>query len=542
MSLSKQNRFHQLHILTILLFFTFFTSCDLISGSDDADSSFPETPEEIAQATENAKRTASEAGRMVDDAIQQAFESDEGVDADQVVKEIEKIEGINASSLNDDGTTIIVEEENGLAINIPLIQTNDERMFTRIDNSSAKSKMQLNDIISNNKTPNIKDIFPNGNKALILAPFEKDDSFSDLAQSRNRLKSAGFEVDYFANEQADLDKFRADFLAQYDIIIIDTHGYVGETIDHTKSTILTTGEPMNEERNQSLKQEELWNPVGNSDIKITPAAVSFSFLRNPFSEKPYNQTYYGISVPWLKATIGENEFESTYIYATACQTSKIDAGSASISQAFIELGAGGYSGYDADINISLKNAVDEIIIALLSSGYSLSKATEEVRTDVGLLKYVWELGILSPSIDIRSEVQLLDANYRFPNEPYYIFDPERIVGTSEVIPSTGVPGTDVVYEVKMREKFADQVDRIEFYIDTTEELIEMDQVSATLWRRDRLRAPAQPPYPTVSTFSFTAYDIDGNTMGTGAATFTNQEPEDNSTNKAPSRRKFYRGF
>lgn len=513
-----------IRIVLLLFCLHAVTGCDLFKDEEKG-TRFPNSSEEIAEATQNAKQTASEAESTVEEAVEQALDADSAMDPARVAEEIENSEGVRSAETNADGKFIIVEQEDGIHLSVPTVQIDDERLFEQTSdavNSGDLVEESEAELSRPSGSLQEMDEFPEGSKAVVLAPFERGDAFRDLSAIRERLESAGFDVDYYANGQANLDRFRGDFLAQYDLVVINTHGGVGKTIGGSTSTLLVTGERVTTQRNQSIKQEGLWSGLDAGEIGVQGVGAPLSWVTQTLTED--SDIYYAVTAPWMRATT-DGEFPNTWIFADACDSAEKDSGPASLSQAFFDLGAGGYSGFDGTINAALANAVAEKLVALLGSGKSLNEASNSVRSDEGLQQYAWRLRLV-PLLDDRARVGLLDESKRVSGENYYLFDPNRIVGTAEVIPSTGPPGTDVVYEVQMRQQFADEINRVEFYIDNTDELIEMEQITSTLWRGDNLSAPASEEYPRIDTFTFTAYDASENVIGTGAATFTIQEPEE----------------
>ena len=101
----------------------------------------------------------------------------------------------------------------------------------------------------------------------------------------------------------------------------------------------------------------------------------------------------------------------------------------------------------------------------------------------------------------------------------------EVFGVAAVVPPSGVPGTDVAYEVRLDASVGSQVDRVEFFIDSTGEgPLEMEEVSDTFFRNSAMRRPYFDSYPTISTFTFFAYDVSGNEVARGSATDTVMEP------------------
>jgi uncharacterized protein (TIGR02145 family) len=360
---------------------------------------FPNTIEEINQSSKNAKRIGSQSSILVDNAISSALNQNGLVNSNQIANDIQKINGVISAKSTSSGAGIIVKTEDSIFLNILVLTKDDERLF-KTTKSDGLFKAEI--IASKSSSNYIK---PNGSrKALILAPFQ--DSFkSDLDNISGLLNSAGYTVDQYINSEAKLNKFRGDFLNKYDIIYISTHGLAdGTTRDGTKSTILLTRETWNNETMGSLTAQEN-RSIGGGTIPNG------------------SDIYYTITVPWLNLTTTQN-FTYSWIYADACESAKIDNGPASFSEAFLELGAEGYNGFDVSINNSVANPIAEKMFFQFTSGLSLTEASNKVRKDPILLAIKWTIGLISETFDVSS----FDDN-QLNSEMFYLFDPRFDYGT-----------------------------------------------------------------------------------------------------------------
>lgn len=476
--------------------------CDVFSSGGDNGSSFPETEEEIQQATENTEEIRQEVKPIINDEIAESSSSGENIDISMLADKVEGSELVKSAEPTSSGAGIVVEQEDGTYSNLRVVSQDDDRVFDRTESSSS-SEISIADLQRLKHSHGIfrKKSSVSEGEALILAPFQSDFE-KDLSRLSDLFESAGFSVDLFKNGNADIDKFRGDFLAQYDAVFIDTHGVAGAvTSDGTQSTLLGTG----------------------TDI------TAFNSLPSDLQKAVGRFGNLYISVPWLNKTLnnsdftaGPDDFSATWVFASACESSKVDSGPSSMTNAFLDNGAGGYTGFDKVVNTELAEATSETVISKLTSGRSLSTATQETKNGSGLSSFVW-LAYLAGFDSF--DVNMLDSNQR-NNNSYYLFDPSRVVGIASVQPSSGPPGTEVTYDVEIQDAFLDQVNNVDLFIDNTNEDIPMEQISESVWRNDpKLTAPPADSYPRVDTFIFTAYDSDGTELGEGSDTFTITEPE-----------------
>lgn len=474
-----------------LLIVLVFNSCQ--KDDNDISYNFPTTPEEIAEAVENTEHLIVNADLIIEKAISNAYSSDDLIDIDEIVEQIKSIKGVEAVEATSTGTGIVVKQIDGTYTNLFVVTADDDRLF--IESSTRSSPLStLSTLLVNENR-----VLPNGNgKALILAPFQSDFN-TDLDQISILLESAGYEVNSYTDSNATLSKFKGSFLNDFDIIFISTHGAANyKTRGGDISTVLLTGEKYTEKLIESLTEDEQKAiAIGGHD----------------------GEGYVAISTQWLNLTTDAN-FTNSWVYAGGCETAMIDNGSASLSEAFLNLNAIGYNGFDAIINTSISNPIAEKMVASFTSGLSFTDASEKVLNDWGLKAKAWALRLVASSdIDDAIRVELFDYNKNI-SDPFYLIDPDEVVGVGVIIPEAGPVGTEVVYQVVINDKFVSQVASIEFDIDNTGEHITMPRISNNTWQRDRLFAPYAESYPRIDTFTFSAFDENGNLIGQGSATFS----------------------
>ncbi len=479
-------------IYLLLIIPLFFTSCS--DENNDNPNKFPTTHEQIATAVENTKLIAVKGGEIIEDAISSAYYANDLIDTKQIVEQIRSIEGVESAEATPSGTGIVVKQVDGTYSNLLIVNQDDERLFIENSNKSASMDMKSVMIVNENH------VLPNGNgKALILAPFQSSQK-TDLEQITKLFQTAGYSVDVFKNENADFQHFNGDFMNKYDIIFIRTHGKANfRTRGGDLTTILNTGEEISLNKIQSLSEDE----------------------RKAYAIGLHGgKGYFALSTQWLKMTT-TNNFTNSWVFASSCESAMIDLGDSSMSETFLDLGAVGYNGYDESIYTLLATPIAEKMVARFTSGLSFTDAHNEVLNDWGLKAEKWKLRIKEEDSELRKtiDVKLFDSNKKI-NDPFYLIDPDSVVGFAKVIPEAGPTGTSIVYEVIINEKYVDQVTNIEFDIDNTGEHLKMSKISTSTWQRGGLRAPSADSYPRIDTFTFSAFDSDDNLIGQGSATFS----------------------
>jgi len=491
---TKRNLINCFISIALLSMIMIVSSCkkDNNDNNDNPDK-FPTTPEQIAEAVENTNLIADVGADRIEEAISSAYYSDEVVNPNEIVEQILLIEGVESAEATSTGNGIVIKQDDGTFSNLLIVTEDDERLFIDVDTKSTMPDFKSTFIVKENP------VIPNGSgKAIILVPFQQSQN-TNINQISNLLESAGYSVDTYADENADLTKFRGDFLNNYDVVFIRTHGAANlKTRGGDISTLLLTGEEYTSSATELLSEDEQKAiATGGHDGK----------------------TFFAISVPWL-ATTTNNNFTNSWIYASACESAMVDAGSSSLSESFLNLGSVGYNGFDASINTSLATSIAEKMVARFTSGLSFNNASDEVRSDWGLLAKAWLMRVVADdSDDIYINVGLFDNNKNI-SDPFYLIDPEEIVGFAKVIPDAGPVDTEVIFEVTINEKFISQVASIEFDIDNTGEHFTMSKINTNTWQRDGLSAPTADSYPRIDTFTFSAFDSDGNLIGQGSATFS----------------------
>jgi uncharacterized protein (TIGR02145 family) len=400
-------------IVFILIISIVLSNC---KKSETQEKKFPSTKEELAISLKNTQRIVGESGSIVDGAISKAFNQNGSIDPNEIARSVKLIDGVVSATPTPSGSGIVLEMEDSTFVNLLLVSENDETFFNANAKNSSKDK------IISNSTSSKGSISPNGNKkALILAPFQYIFQ-TDLNKISELLNAAGYNTDnQYRNETANLDCFRGSFLSKYDVIFIRTHGNGHwATRSGEISTVLSTGEEFIGEK--SLTNEEI-------------RAVALVKIPND------DRIYWGLSVPFLNLTTG-GKFTNSWIYAGGCETSMVKSGPASMSAAFLNLGAGGYNGFDETIDHKLSNPTALKMTSEFCSGRSFKEASANVRSDPSLLALPGEY----PTLGNEVNVSLFD-DIQNSTDPFYLVKPKlptlTTVTMSSITSATAIGGGNI---------------------------------------------------------------------------------------------------
>lgn len=232
-------------------------------------------------------------------------------DTTAYLKTLPDVEDANVA---EDGSTIWIKYKNGVVGNIitqsfaSLSNTNTNTAATLSSSSALRSAVSVH----------------GEKKALMLLPIESTPGYSDEAAPsiKNSLELAGYVVDAYYNDKANVDIFKT--IKDYDVVYIATHGGVSlhGNIAIQTGQIVDAG---------LLGLSELWDRLKDGDagghVIITSNGITTVGLNKNFFK---NYTY-----------------KNSLIVVNACSSLK----NHSLSDAFLGMGASAYLGWD---NISFR--------------------------------------------------------------------------------------------------------------------------------------------------------------------------------------------
>lgn len=393
--------------------------------------------------TEEVQAISSASNNVVEDAINKAINDGSQIDPAGIAEQISKIEGVVSAGLNETSSGVVVELEGGLSSTVLLINKADNRWYVEETDSESTNTMSDQNTSPKQTVANI--ILPKGNgKALILAPFQRD-FIADLDYVYEKLESIGYKVDSFLNKNASLQRFRGDFLSQYDIVIFDSHGEIYDYDEKYPKTGIATGTVWTKENSNAM-------PVEERNLLFTMSIEGV--------------LYYAFNAQFLRATTTKN-FKDTWIFNASCLGTYYDVGDPSLSAAFLDLGAKGYNGFDFDINVDLSNAMMKKMVDNFSDKQNFLDASDKTKnawypkymvyknflfTESTIAK-IWNKDntLLDDGIAISPDFfdthqRGEDSFYIVPPDGYQVIPTVNISSINNITESTAVCNSEVTYE------------------------------------------------------------------------------------------------
>ena len=333
-----------------------------------------------------SKEIARQAVPIVNDAIDAANAADTEVDVAGVVAKVAKLPHVTRAYATPTSSAVVFEQDDGATSAVLLSAKNDDRVFKDSTATSAGAGAAL-------ALQRIEPLeFPTGSKALILAPFQRDFK-DDLDGLQSSLEAAGFTVDRFENADADVDKFRGSFLAQYSVVYISTHGYTTAS-----NTYLLTGSTTDE-------LDKLDGPAFQTSSRARTAEGSAV-------------DWITVTPKFMDVTMGGSTFPHTFVFIDACESALHDTGNGSFEETLLGLGAGGFSGWTETVNWNLSQPAGHFLWSRLLGGDSLADATAATKNNASLraVSFVWRIFSRAINVDLLTYAQRL-------GEPYFLQAP-----------------------------------------------------------------------------------------------------------------------
>ena len=324
-----------------------------------ATSSVPDTREEIR---ESEKMTAE-----VAQSVQTILESySENTPATTIAAEIEKLPQVISSTADQEGENIRLMKRDSTFTTVVLHPEKYGIDPTKL-NAAPSSKPRP----KASEKPGLRSDTRPRQKVLLLAPFNSayvvnnvdyGSRFIDVQSLKKQFNDLGISFNYYLDSNADLDKFRADTLAKYDLVLIRTHG--GSWIFNKEQpyTVCTTGQSF-----QEFPEE--------FDPKL------FSTLETEIFAHSSTMPRYVITEAWLEATSQNIGFASTIIYNGSCHSNELS----DFRNFFTRKGAAAYSGFSDSVDYRYSNAILYSLCRSFYKGMTVLDAFEYTRRDPELL-------------------------------------------------------------------------------------------------------------------------------------------------------------
>lgn len=361
---------------------------------------------------------------------------------------------------------------------------------------------------STNKALEITHVTPSGNgKALLLLPYQFEFN-ENVSQIKANFNNAGFQTEVYLNSEANLDKFRGSFLADFDAVYISTHGEknIGLNETNKKKSADQIAVGLNSEaadliiyNNLTLDQKQATGRMGE---------------RN-------NSKSFGVSAKWFKVTSNGKKFNNTWVFINACHSSGISTGLNSFSETFIDLGAAGFNGFSNYIAIRLGTSISEKVIPAFTSGMSFNDVETFIKNDVSLKSLQYLISSTTKTEDKYNDINLFTST-KGTNENFYLTTTQNDlnIDVATLTPNTGVTSTQVTFKVEIKTDFKYKIDNIQFAIDNDKnKKYTMYKVDNSTWQYTDLKVPSKKPSDNKSVFEYRCFDSNNKQLGAGYATF-----------------------
>ena len=359
---------------------------------------FPETQEELV---ESAKLTEEITSTLIP-CVSSIIEDMGGniTDVETIRERLLGIEGIDGATVCENNDVIIIKQKDGVHLNL-LLHTFIEDEDAPEESTNVYSDGVVPSMIAKRNSENRST--PNTKKAIILAPFQFQFQ-GNLTGIKSYLTSAGYTVDCFENEVADITKFKGSFLDNYDVILIDTHGGTlcaspdGKTVFNLEGrTILLSGTKYHYDNFDAWVDNWFGGWGWSSEwlsIFTTDAVIGVC----------KKGAYLAMSSEDLDGCSFDNDF----VFLNACESAKYQTGSKSLFKSFLDKGAGAVMGFNKSVNIWYGNDFLELLVDGMTQGLCLSVASTYIKTK----PYMW-------NSDNRDSFVYKKAN----DERYYLVNP-----------------------------------------------------------------------------------------------------------------------
>jgi len=380
---------------------------------------FPKTEEEIIASVQLTNEIGAKLTQIIQD-------YDDNL-SEQVISDCKGIDAVITVILNESKTTLSLMQKDSVWLNVHL---KSEKGPPHIKNKAKTSHDHIRKQLSDRNIANENN--PNQNKlALILAPFQSDFN-TDIDGIKKDMLFAGFSEDnirYLPNEDADILKFRKDYLSQYSFIVIRTHGgtsyrarstgndgyYVEYQTTLGSSTIYTEETALKYINSGELKWSEI--ALGTLDGKTWRFEMTPRFIY-------------------------DTSFDNSCILLGGCETAAIleeGRGNGSLVWQFIDEGAGVVAGNRHSINTTVSNPCIEKTVKFLCHGLSFERTydylVQSERMSYQNSKAYLTLHEYDPSKyseSITFDIPLLYTYHqKKESESYYLIKPHPVLSDYE---------------------------------------------------------------------------------------------------------------
>lgn len=351
----------------------------------------PATKEEI----EKSEKMGEEVANSVQNILSGTSES---TPAENIAEQIEQLDEVVYAHADDEGENIRFMKRDSTFTTVVL---HPEKYG--IDVKAVGKSSQNKQSYIQTRPLRIQPSLYSEKKVLLLSPFQSSWIINDEEHGNrsvdymwieSELNNLGIKLDYYLDDKADIGKFRADFLSQYDVVLVLSHGG-SWTSTHTRDnvppfTICTTGTSIYDEWPDSV-DPDLYKKL--ETILIGPSHR------------------YVITSDFLDCTRNGTVFNSTLVYMGICEGYK----NPDFKDFFITRGkAAAYAGFSDVTRYRYAEAILYSICRSLFRGMSIVTTINYVERDPELQtsemkEHAKNSGMFSFDIDVvKGKTTLVD--------------------------------------------------------------------------------------------------------------------------------------
>ena len=321
---------------------------------------YPKTEQEWDESDEITMGITSSVNPLLD-----AYTPGSGQSVEYLVQAVSGMENVDTVTANEDGSQLLIKQINGVHVNLILASPDesDDGDGTKSASPSASSQAPTATTLSSGKTAKSTALSKakaanSDKKVLLLSPFQNDfpkmGPVIDTDYLESTLNGIGYDLEYISPDKIKLDHFTGDYLSQYPLVLIASHGADRfTTMDGAVvSTVLNTG-----------------IEVGTLDDGVDRSYLAMAICNG--------KTTYYVTVPWLEATTSDPKaFSESMVYFGSCRSYKDDD-----FANFFKSQNAGFLGHSRIMAVQFDNLVMHSLVTSLAMGMNFTHAVECISKD-----------------------------------------------------------------------------------------------------------------------------------------------------------------
>ncbi len=317
---------------------------------------YPKTFQEWEESDDITEVISSSVNPLIEN-----FTPGDAQSLEQIVHAVSGMENVASVVASDDGTQLLIKQSNGVHVNVILGVQDDPE-----EGASSSAAPAPSGVPATKATPPTKAAKPAASakgkakatstdkQVLLLSPFQNDyaDPVIDINYLASELDGIGYSL--LTPSQIKLEHFSGDYMSQYPLVLIASHGAARFTImdGSVVTSVVNTG-----------------IEVGTLDDGVDRSALAMAICNG--------KAQYYITTPWLEATTSEaNAFSGSMVYFGSCQSYK-DEDFAN----FFSAQHAGYLGHSKIMAVQFDNLVVHSLVTSLAMGMNFTHAVECISKD-----------------------------------------------------------------------------------------------------------------------------------------------------------------